>query len=109
MAIYSTPTVTEYDNNEVEHRRRLALGVNKALSGKLNVVTTVTLTAAATTTTLTDARLTPQSVISFMPTTANAAAGITALYVTNLTNGSATLNHANNAQADRIYQISIIG
>ncbi len=90
-----------------EHRRKLAQGINELMDGKHNATGSVTLTAASATTTLTDRRIGTDSVITFMATTANAAAGITALYVTARGDGTATLNHANNAQADRTYAYSI--
>ena len=79
--------------------------------GKLNVVGSVTLTANAATTTYNDSRIGGESWIGFMPTTANAAAEIGGgtLYVTARADGSCTLNHANNAQADRSFDTLIIG
>lgn len=101
--------------DEKEHRRRLARAINGLLQGKMNAVTTVTLTANSATTTLTDDRITPKSFIGFMPETANAAAALANLYVSNRmsTNGTvignATLTHANNAQTDRTFTVLIIG
>lgn len=113
MTIYPFPVVPEDGANEGEHRRKLARGINGALAGKLNAVTTVTLTAGAASTTLTDSRIAPSSFIGFMPTTANAAAeiGNGTLYVPAATqnSGSAVITHANNAQVDRTYQLIIIG
>ena len=109
------PAVPEVGVNDTEHRRKLARAVNGVLQGKMNAVSTVTLTANSATTTLTDDRITPKSYIGFMPTTANAAAALANLYVTNristngTTIGNATLNHANNAQVDRTFTIVIIG
>lgn len=89
--------------------RRIAEAVNSILRGKTNNVTTVTLTANAATTTLTDSRIGGGSFIGFSPTTSNAAAGMTALYVSAKAKGSATLTHANNAQTDRTYDVVIVG
>lgn len=103
--------VSEFDLDEKEHRRKLAKGINGVLQGKLNAVTTLTLTANAATSTITDARLTPKSFIGYMPTTANASAEIGAgtIYISARTVGSATVTHANNAQVDRTYTLLIIG
>ena len=81
------------------------------MQGKLNAVGSVTLTANAATTTYSDPRIGGESWIGFMPTTANAAAEIGAgtLYVTARADGSCILNHANNAQADRSFDMLIIG
>lgn len=91
--------------------RRIADIVLGIMQGRINATTEVTLTASVTTTTITDARLTVQSVIGLTPLTANAAAekGNGTLYVSARTNGSATLTHANNAQTDRTFAVSILG
>jgi len=69
----------------------------------------VTLTANAASTTLTDYRITASSVISLMPTTANAAGAIATTYIGTTAIGSATITHANNAQADKTFRYSVIG
>lgn len=113
MVQNSYPTVPENDVNDFEHRRKLAKTVNNAIAGKLNAVTTLTLAASVATTTLTDARITPQSFIGLMPQTANASAEIGAgtIYIlaTNQTSGSVIITHANNAQTDRTFTLLIIG
>lgn len=103
------PVAPESMQNEVEHRRKLAQAANLALGGKMNAVTQVTLTAGATTTTLTDKRIGAYTFIGFSPLTANAAAAQAGLYVSSQVNGSATLTHANNAQADRTFNVLLIG
>jgi hypothetical protein len=109
--------VPEVALDDGEHKRRLARAINSLLQGKMNAVTTLTLTAGATTSTITDARITNNSFIGFTPTTANAAAelGNGTLYVSNRmsgtgnTIGNATITHANNAQVDRTFIVLIIG
>ena len=97
--------------DEAEHRRKLAEAINRVIQGKLLSVGDVTLTASQATTTLNDQRIGVESFIGFMPITANAAAeiGSGTLFVTNRNKGSATLNHANNAQTDRDFVYCIIG
>ena len=102
-------SVPEIGADDKEHKRKLARAVNSALQGKLNALTNVTLAANTTTTTLQDARITNNSFIGFMPTTANAASALSNLYVANMVAGTATLTHANNAQTDRTFIILIIG
>jgi ketopantoate hydroxymethyltransferase len=69
-------------------------------------VTTVTLTAGATSTVLTDARIGVLSFIGLMPTTANAAGALATTYVA-VTNGSATITHANTPTVDRTFTVLI--
>jgi hypothetical protein len=85
--------------------------VNLILQGKLNATLDVTLTANQATTAVNDPRLSGSSGLYFMPQTANAAAeiGNGTLYVSARGSQSATLTHANNAQADRTYTMLIIG
>lgn len=89
--------------------RRIVGVVSRLLQGKLNAVATVTLTANSATTTFDDPRIGGASFLGFTPRTANAAAGLTVLRVTAKDKGTATLTHANNAQADRTYDVLIIG
>lgn len=89
-----------------EGLRQLATAVNINADGQTG---TVTLTANAASTTLTDARLTESSVIGLMPTTANAAAALATTYIGTRAIGSATITHANNAQADKTFAYSVTG
>lgn len=83
--------------------------INNAMSGKLNVVQEVTLTANSATTTLTDDLITQASFIGLMPMSANAAAALANVYFDATTTGSVTINHANNAQTDRTFRYAILG
>lgn len=82
-------------------------------NGKLEIVGEVTLTVSAASTTVTDIRVSPQTVIVWHPRTANAAAELAngTMYVTdaNMANGSFTITHANNLQADRTYRYACLG
>ena len=85
---------------------------NRLLAGKMHAVGSVTLTANVASTTVNDNRITPDSYIGFMPTTANAAAEIGAggMYVgTRTAETSFVITHANNAQADRTFAYVVIG
>jgi hypothetical protein len=101
--------VNETGSNEAEHRRQLAKGVNLALQGKLNAVTTLTLTPSSATTTIQDDRITALSYIGLQPKTANAAAALSSLYTSAQTNGSATFTHANDANVDKTFNVVVIG
>ena len=93
--------------------RRLWEVVQQMRKGKLEVVTTLTLTANVTTTTLAFKGLSPQSVVVFDPKTANAAAelygGTMYVLTAGRGNDSWTITHANNAQTDRTFQVAVIG
>lgn len=97
--------------DDIEHRRKHSDSINSLRVGKIDSVSTVTLTANQTTTTLTDIYIGPDSQIGFTPLTANAAAeiGNGTMYVSARTNGSATITHANNAQTDRDFSYSVLG
>jgi len=81
--------------------------------GKINAITTVTLTANAATTVLTDARLAVGGFVEFDPLTANAAtekaAGTIYVLEANRVKGAYTITHANNAQTDRKFRVLLIG
>lgn len=101
--------VAPFDDDEARHRRQLAVVLNNMLQGKTNNTGTLTVTANAATTTLTDSRIGATSVILLMPTTANAATALANVYFTTFADGSCTVNHANNAQVDRIFRYAVIG
>jgi hypothetical protein len=81
------------------------------MNGKINATGTVTLTASAATTSVSEERAGTGSVILFMPTTANAAAEQAAggMYVSSRTKQAFTITHANNAQTDRSFGYIVIG
>jgi hypothetical protein len=80
------------------------------LRGKLNVTGSVTLTANAASTTVNAPNIGPDSVILFSPTTANAAAALTGMYISAQTaETSFVITHANNAQADKTFGYVILG
>ena len=90
--------------------REISEVVNNMMNGKTNNTGTVTLAvASATTTTINDERISYDSIITFMPTTANAASELTNLYVSAKTKGSATLTHSANTSADKTYSYIIVG
>lgn len=91
---------------------RIAATVNNLLKGKMNAVTKITLTANSATTTFNDPRIGQDSILVFQPLTANAGAALYAApYVlpSNQLSGVVTLNHTNNAQTDRTFNVLIIG
>ena len=108
--IASFPSVPRDGADEKQHRRQLADGVNLCLRGKINCALDVTLMQNVTSTTIKDYRLSAQSVILLMPTTASAAtAYVSGVWVSDQGNGTAKLNHASSAAADQSFKIAILG
>ena len=95
--------------NQAQHLRLISNTVNNTLDGKLNSTGDVTLRASQTTTTLTDARLGGNSIILFMPITANGRTGLNGMYVSARAEGSATLTHASSSNADQNLSYCVIG
>ncbi len=101
--------VSPFNEDEAAHRREIASVLNNAMQGKLNNTGTMTQTANAATTTLTDPRIGANSAILLMPHTANAAAALAVTYFTAFADGSCTMNHANNAQVDKTFTYVVVG
>ena len=96
---------------EATDAREISQVVNNILEGKLNSTGSVTLTASAATTVVNDNRSGYESVILFMPTSANAAAeqGAGGMFVSSRGKQTFTITHANNSQSDRTSDYIIIG
>jgi hypothetical protein len=110
MSIISYP-VPPADNTDAErHRRQIAQGVALLMNGKSNNIIDVTLTANAAATTVSDARIGVTTFPIAVAVTANAAA-ITAPYVVDSSrvNGSFILVHANDANADKTFKLTLVG
>lgn len=95
--------------NKDEAYRKTASVVNAILGGKTNNTGTVTLTANAASTSLSDFRITSQSIILLMPTTANAAGALATTYISARGSKTATITHANNAQVDKTFGYAVVG
>jgi hypothetical protein len=91
--------------------REVSEVVNGLLDGRSNNTGSVTLRASNATTVVADLRAGPESIVSLMPTTANASAEVGAgtIYVSTRAKQSFTLTHANNGQSDRTYAYTVIG
>jgi hypothetical protein len=99
----------DWAGNTEEWVRKVVDVVNRIMDGKINATGDLTLTANAASTALADMRITPNSCILLMPTTANAATALATTYVSARTEESATVTHANNAQTDRTFRYAILG
>ena len=112
-------TVTEFNTppSDLDDQKRLARLQSQSIAGLMfgrsNNVIDFTATQNAATTTITDSRLGVNTVLLFMPTTANASAEIGAgtIYVgqSSRVNGSVVVTHANNAQTDRTFKVVMVG
>jgi FlaG/FlaF family flagellin (archaellin) len=97
--------------------RRIALILNRTLTGKMNCTGTVTLTAnaASTVVTLAKGRLGQNTVIKFDPLTANAAADLYGggMYVTtanrDVLDNQFTITHPNTAAVDKSFRFALVG
>lgn len=74
-----------------------------------NSVSTFTLTINTTTTTVTNVMCGDGTMVSWTPTTANAATELATMYISTKANGSFIVTHANNANADRTFDYRILG
>lgn len=101
--------------NKDEFFRKVVDTVNNLIDGKVETNSTVTLTASQTSTVVTDYRIGKDSVILFMPLTANAATELygATMYVTAANidprSNQFTITHANNAQTDRTFRYVLLG
>jgi hypothetical protein len=90
--------------------REISEVTNGVLNGKTNNTGNITLNASsATTTTIYDERIGFNSVILLMPTTANAVASLTNVYISARAKGNATLTHSANTNTDKTYGYIIVG
>lgn len=112
MAFLQAP---EFMPEVKEWCRRISRVVNQAMQGKTNNTGTCTLTANSATTTVTEApnRIGEETIVLFMPTTANAAtefgAGTLRVSTRSVANNTFTITHVNNAQNDRTFNYVLIG
>jgi hypothetical protein len=91
-------------------QRAVAEVVRGIMDGKTNNTATITLaTGGAVTTTLTDRRIGPDSVIVFVPASSAANADSSRIYASAQGQGTATVNHVANTVANKTYRYAIIG
>ena len=91
-------------------QREVAEVVRGIMDGKTNNTGSVTLaTGGATTTTLSDRRISADSVIMFVPASSAANADSARIYASNQGQGMATVNHVANSTANKTYKYVVIG
>lgn len=109
--------VPEQFEDVPEWLRRISKAVNGTINGKTNnrgagtLAITLTANSATTTVTFSKDRIGVDTIILFMPTTANAAGAISSLYVSarDVAAGTMTLTHANTATVDRTFNYVLVG
>jgi hypothetical protein len=96
-------------NQAGANTREISEVVNNLVEGKSNNTGEITLAIdSATTTTIYDERIGYNSIILLMPTTANAAASMTNIYISDRKQGIATLTHSANTNTDKTYGYIIV-
>lgn len=103
------PTAQFDSGKSVEERLRLLQQVvNGLMDGKNNATGTVTFTADATSTVISDRRIGANSKINLIPTTENAA-GEVGWWVSSVGQFTATISHASDSRTDRTFHYTIDG
>lgn len=104
------PLVSETASDEKQHRREIARALNRVITGQIGCNLTVTLTANASSTTVTDARATVQTAPILTPTTASAKTEwLNAACYAVATNGQVVINHTNSTDTTRTFILSFLG
>lgn len=97
--------------SEERDLKKIILSLQQLAAGRSNATGSVTLSASAASTTVTNANCATGSTPSLTATTANAAAEFKngTIYVGTVSNGSFVITHANNSQTDRTFLYAILG
>jgi hypothetical protein len=106
---FSYPTSPEVTRLDIDTLRRVSNVVRSIMTGKTNNTGSVTLTASATSTVVSDINVGGDSVILLSPLTANAAAAIGTTYISSVGDQTFTITHANNAQTDKDFSYVVVG
>jgi hypothetical protein len=113
MSSEGFPGIPEYQTDHANLFRKLIPPLQGVMQGRTNNTGTFTLTAnsATTTVTLAAGRLGENTVITYMPTTSNAAAAMTNIYIASrsVADSTFTITHTNNAQVDRTFKFVLTG
>ena len=89
--------------------KRIVQSVIELNNGRHNAADTFTLTPAATTTVVAHPNCSKDCRPQITALTANAAAALATTYISSIDQGSFTVTHANNAQADRTFGYTVTG
>lgn len=107
MSDVSFPTLPQ---NEKDLRRIVSV-IRSAVEGKLNCVSTFTLSTGATSTTVSDRRVSTGSLILLMPLTASANTAWAAgdVRVIDQNSSGFTVNHDSTSASDRRFRYGVVG
>ena len=89
--------------------RRIAQVVNNLLIGKLNNTGSVTFNSGGVSTTVSDLRCGPNSVVNFMATSNTGAAALDTWWISTRTNGSFTIAHVSTSTSDATADYTLLG
>ena len=103
-----TQIVADSYSNVPYWLKKLTNAVNNILNGKINAISSVTLMANTTTTTVADLRCTASSIVTLMPTTSSARTALNTSYIT-VTKQSFTINHTSYSNTDMTFNYAILG
>jgi hypothetical protein len=104
MTVFNTLPIAGADNRAVSDV------VRGIMDGKTNNTGTVTLTTTGITmTTINNERIGFDSIILLTPLTANAASTLSTTYISNRTQGTATITHSANVITDKKYGYIVVG
>ena len=105
------PLVSEAGLEAGAHRREIARGANRAITGKTNNRAGVTLTPASDTTVVKNPLVSYASYIDFMPRTPSAALEYSSgqMFVSAVNEGEFTITHANSPDIGRSFLYVVVG
>jgi ABC-type branched-subunit amino acid transport system substrate-binding protein len=89
--------------------KKIAIAVRQLAEGRSNATGMVTLTANATSTTVTAPNCGPQSVVFLTPNTAHAAAVVASTYVSQVKIQQFTITHPSDSNADKTFAWVALG
>lgn len=102
------PLVDEWMPDVGQHIRQIARVLNETQRGHINIGFMTTLTPSATTTVITDARISLQTAVHLSPLTASAAVAYPSIYTVPEA-GLATIHHPSAVAADQNFMTTIVG
>ncbi len=108
MAQNEFPSPPEFWADSPEHRRKIAQSVRGVLAGKLNNLKQIVLTPNATSTTLADLRITPDTLAFLIPCSSSAAVAQASVWIS-VAVGILTVNHDSQPATDRCFGVALIG